>query len=524
MAGKPKRMSLIKQLLRLHKLGKGKKEISRNMNVSRNTVRSYLGKTSLMSANIDALLSLEDAELEGRFHSGNPAYTDKRFHQLKGKLEYFAKELERHGVTRKLLWQEYIEEFPGGYRSTQFYFHLNQHIAAINPSMVLEHKPGEQLFVDFAGKKLSTVDRETGEIIEHQVFVACLPYCDYSFAMAVRSQKTEDFLHAMACCLEDFGGVPELIVSDNLKSAVIKSDRYEPSINQAFEDFANHYGTCIVPARSKKPKDKALVENQVKLIYTRVYAKLRNQIFFELSSLNQAIKEKIRDHNQTRMQQKPFSREENFLANEKPLLRELPVEKYEMKYYRNLKVAKNNHIYLGADKHYYSVPYQHIGASAKVIFTRSLLRIFVDGRQVALHQRDNRHGSYSTVKEHLCSAHKHYLDRSPDYYCNRAKAKSDEFYQLVKETFSQARHPEQLYRTCDGFFKLQRNTEPEKFSKACLLALEIRNYSYHFLANVIKNNMTDFYEKTEKIEKTKSLPHHENIRGREYYLQTKLKF
>ncbi len=517
MAGKPKHMSEIKQLLQLHKQGKSKREITRLLDISRNTVKSYLGKLSLINVSTDSLLSLPNPELEALFHPGNPAYSDNRFEQLKGKLDYYTKELKRTGVTRKLLWQEYRQEYPAGYRPTQFYYHLSQHLSANNPSMVLEHKPGEKMFIDFAGKKLSTVDRQTGEIIEREVFVACMPYSDYSFAMAVRSQKIEDFLGALGNCLEDFGGVPELIVSDNLKSAVTKSDRYEPSVNQSFADFANHYETTIVPARAYKPKDKALVENQVKLIYSRVYAKLRNEIFFDLSSLNMAIKEKVRDHNQTRMQQKPFSREENFLANEKPLLKALTQEKFEQKYYRSLKVAKNNHIFLGIDKHYYSVPYIHIGATAKIIYTSTLVRIFIAGKQAAIHKRSFKPGSYSTVKDHLCSAHQHYLDRSPEYYCKRAKLKSDEFYQLICSIFTQAKHPEQLYRTCDGFFSLQRKTEPEEFRKACLLALDYKNCSYNFLKNIIKNKMTSYQEKTQN---SKPLPKHKNIRGKNYFIET----
>lgn len=256
-----------------------------------------------------------------------------------------------------LLWEEYRREYPGGYGHTQFFFHLSQQLVARRPSMVLEHCAAEKLYVDFAGKPLSYVDIQTGEIISCQVFVACLPYSDYSFAMAVKSQSVEDFLYALSCFLAELGGVPKILVPDNLKSAITKASRYEPDVNSVLDDFANHYKIAVVPARVRKPKDKALVENQVKLIYTRIYAKLRNQQFFDLTSLNQAIGEKIREHNQTRMQQKPYCREECFLADERHLLSPLPEQPFELKYYKELKVAKNNHIYLSQDKHYYSVPY-----------------------------------------------------------------------------------------------------------------------------------------------------------------------
>jgi transposase len=520
MAGKPKQMSQVKQLLQLHKQGKGKKAIARILDMSKNTVKSYLEKLSFLKMDLDELLLLDDPLLEAKFHSGNPAYSDNRFDQLKPKLDYYVEELKRAGVTRKLLWEEYRHESSSVYGLTQFCFHLNQHIKAQNPSMVLDHKPGEKLFVDFAGKKLSYVDQQTGEMIYCNVFVACMPHSDYSFVIAVKSQCIDDFLHALKCCLNELGGVPQVLVPDNLKSAITRANKYEPDVNRALEDFANHYGFTVIPARSYKPKDKALVENQVRLIYTRVYAKLRNVTYFDLASLNQGISEKTKDHNQTRMQQKPYSRQECFLANEKPLLGPLPATDFEIKYYRQYKVAKNNHVYLGQDKHYYSVPHIHIGANANVIYTRSMVYIYVANSQVAVHQRNNSPGRYSTQKEHLCSHHRHYLDRSPDYYLERARKKSARFHQLILEVFNQNRHPEQLYRTCDGYFNLQRSTEAEKFNRACAIAMEYKNYSCHFLSNLIKNNMTDY----QQSETEKSLPKHENIRGREYYEQLKLNF
>jgi len=267
-------------------------------------------------------------------------------------------------------------------------------------------------------------------------------------------------------------------------------------------------------------KDKALVENQVKMIYTRVYAKLRNHQFFDLASLNIAIREKIKDHNQTRMQQKPYCREERFLADERHLLGPLPEESFEMKFYRELKVAQNNHIYLTKDKHYYSVPFAYIGSQIKVIYTRSMVRIYAKSMQIAVHIRDYKIGGYTTNKDHLCSHHKHYLDRSPQYYIQIARGKSEPLYQLVQLIFEQQRHPEQLYRTCDGLLSLQRKTDPGIFSKACLMAIEHQNYTYKFVLNILKNKMTEQPEANPE----KPLPNHTNIRGKEYYTQSTINF
>lgn len=519
MAGKIIPMSQVKQLLRLHQQGMSKKAISEVVGLSRTTVRAYISTADALNESIDELLSLEDPRLEAKLHAGNPAYKENdRYAHFKSQLEYFVKELKRVGVTRQLLWKEYIASNPDGYRYSQFSHHICQHLKAAKPTMVLDHKPGEKLYVDFAGTKLSYIDPGTGEEIKCQVFVACLPYSDFGFAMAVRNQRIEDFIHALICCLQALGGVPVVLVPDNLKSAIVKADKYEPGVNRALEDFANHYGMSVVPARAGKPRDKALVENHVKLLYSRVYARLRNQRFFNLEALNEAIREKVLDHNQTRMQQKPYCREEKFIADEKPLLRPLPLQAYEIKYYKQLKVASNNHIHMGKDKHFYSVPYQYTGQKAKVIYTRSLVKIFVKGKQVAVHVRSYS-GGYSTQKEHLCSQHQHYLDRSPDYYIQRAeKTKSSAFFQLVKLIFEQDRYPEQLYRSCEGLFKLHRKVDPVSFEKACQIAIDHRNYSYQFINNLIANNMLD-----QEPAESKPLPRHENVRGKNTY-QTKLNF
>lgn len=516
MAGKLIPMSHIKQLLRLYQQGAGKKTIARTLDMSRNTVKAYLDTITELDESIDDLLNLDDPVLSRRLHAGSPAYKDARYSYLAEQLDYFTRELTRVGVTRKLLWEEYRSTQSDGYSYSQFCYHLSRLLATRRPSMVLTHCPADKLFIDYAGKTLSITDPDTGEISECQVFIACLPYSDYSFAMAVKTQTIPDFIHALVCCLKALGGVPKALVPDNLKSAIVKAHRYEPDVNRALEDLANHYHTTVVPARAGKPKDKALVENQVKLIYNRVYAKLRNQVFFDLGSLNRAIAEKVAEHNQTRMQQKPYCRTERFVAEEKPLLSPLPDTDFELKYYARYKVAQNNHIYLGADKHYYSVPYVHIGKTVQVIYTRSLVRMYWEGTLIASHPRDPRQGRYTTTAEHLCSQHQHYLKRSPEYYLRRAGKVSATLRELFDRIFARDRYPEQLYRTCDGLLSLARKTDPEAFSRACRIALEHQQYSWQFIDNLLKNNMTNQAEP----DNSNQLPKHDNVRGKEYYQQT----
>ncbi|MFV0346273.1 MAG: IS21 family transposase [Bacteroidales bacterium] len=521
MAGTPLNMSQVKQILQLHRQNKGRKTIARCLKISKATVKSYLDKLAGIKQSIDALLKLEDNELEKLFFSGNPAYKDDRFEVLNKLLDSYLRELKKTGVTRQVLWEEYRQQYPDGYGRSQFSYHIAQHLKKKNPSLPLSHEPGDKLFVDFAGKKLSYVDMETGEIIECQVFVACLPYSDYCFCIAVPSQTIDDFIYALKMCLEDLSGVPKALVPDNLKAAVTKADKYEPEINRTLQDFANHYNMAVVPARARKPQDKALVENQVKLIYSRVYARIRDMQFHSIGELNEAISEHTRKHNQTRMQKRDYCREEHFLSNEKHLLKPLPKNEFEIKYYKEYTLAQNNHILLGQDGHYYSAPYKYIGKKLKVIYTRSLVRIFYNREQIAVHKRDYRKNVYTTNKDHLCSTHLHYLKRSPEYYKRKAGELSESFSRFVELMFEQDVYPEQLYRSCDGLLSLQRNTDNLVFDKACRIAIEHENYKCGFVKNIIQNKMTSI-----KIEEPKSsLPKHNNIRGKEYYNnQLSLKF
>ena len=513
MAGKLTSMSSIKQLIQLHEAGVSNRQIARMLCLNKGTVNDYVRKLKSGGMCISGLLQLDDPVLAGKFSAGTAAFTDPRFHTFKELLPYFERELERKHVTRHLLWREYLEKHPSGYRYTQFCYHLNQQLTARRPTAVLQHEAGEKLFVDFAGDTLEYIDRETGEVITVQVFVACLPYSDYAFCMAVGTQSTDDFLYALSCCLEHLGGIPKIVVPDNLKAAVIKADRYEPELNRVMEDFANHYGLVVCPTRVRHPKDKARVENQVRIIYSRVYAKLRNQRFFSLEELNRALSEKTLEHNQTRMQRTDYSRQERFLSGEKEKLRPLPEILFEKKYYVELKVENNCFIRLARDKHYYSVPYVYIGEKVQVMYTRTLVKIYCRNSLVATHCRTVGVG-YTTVKEHLCSAHRFYRERSPAYYTEAAGKKSDVLRELITAIFDNANRPPELsYKTCDGLLSLCRKTEPDRFDKACRIAMDAGKYSYRFVQSLVVGKSLLM----EETENCKPLPKTENERGKHYY-------
>ncbi|WP_454060739.1 IS21 family transposase [Elizabethkingia ursingii] len=517
MAGKIIDMSKIKQLLRLHLSGYSNRKIALSLGLNKETVNRYVSRVKQDNLPIKALLGLEDPVLEYRLFGGHPAYSDHRFEHFKELLPYLEQEMRRKHVTLKLLWEEYIQDYPKGYSLTQFRFHYNQHTGARKNTTVLRdnYSPGEKLYVDFAGDTMHYVDIVTGELIKAQVFIACLPMSDYGFALAVPSQRSEDFIYALSRCFESLSGVSKILVPDNLKSAVIKSDRYEPSINKTLEDFANHYGCVVIPARPGKPRDKSLVEDQVKLFYNRVSAQLRNRTFYSLDELNAAIAEKMKAHNQKRMQQRPYSREEQYLALEKPALLPLPSKPFEIKSYSELKVGINGCIYLGRDKHYYSVPYQYTGSYVKIIYTRTLVKIFFKGECIATHKRDYKAGSYTLVKEHLASHSKAYRERSPSYYITKGKQALDELGEVIEKMFSTTQvPPETFYKSCEGLLHLHRTTDPILFRTACEIALRYRSYRYAFILNLIKS-------KCRGVEKQPIIKHpvndHGNIRGKEHF-------
>jgi len=513
MSKKVTRMSKVKQLLLMHRNGVSNRQIAMELGLDKETVNTYVRKVKSCNLSISALLSLDDPVLEGKFMAGNAAYKEARFEDFKALLPHFERELSRKHVTRKLVWETYIAEHPEGYRYTQFCFHLDQQLAARKPTAILEHHPGEKLYVDFTGDTLSYVDKETGEMHKVQVFIATLPYSNYTYIHAVSSQSTDDFLHALASCLGFFGGCPKILVPDNLKAAVIKSDKYEPELNAVMEDFANHYGFVVSPARAYKPRDKASVENSVKIVYHWVFARLRNRTFFSIEEINEAFTEEIMKYNQTRMQQKNYTREEKFLAEEKAALSPLPEKIFEKKYYAQLQVANNNCIYLKRDNHYYSVPYAYIGQKVTVIYTRTLVQIYCQREQIAVHQRVVGLG-YTTQSQHLCSSHQHYKDRSPLYYIQTAERRSATLRELFERIFEQSAVPETVFKRCDGLLSLQRKTDPALFERACQVAMDNNLLSYNFIKKIIETK-TCLINDTQN---QKPLPKHNNIRGKQYFI------
>lgn len=521
MAGKTKEMSKIKQLLLLKKDGVSNRKAARLLGMNKETANTYVNKAMADKLGIDGLLALDDPVLEYRLKGGNPAYSDHRFEVFRQLLPYLQEEMKRKHVTLKLLWQEYVAEHPDDHYSlTQFRYHYNQNTVASKnaPTTILAdmRTGGEKLFLDFTGDTMGYVCRETGEYVPCQTFVGSMPASDYGYLLFVPSQRTEDFVHATIQCLKFLGGVPKIIVPDNLKSAVIKTDRYEPSLNRVFEDMANHYGCVVLPARPVRPRDKTNVEGDVRLVYQRVFAELRNETFFSLEELNAAAAAKMKAHNQKRMQKHPFTREERFLAIDKPNLMPLPQTDFEIISYTDLKVSPNCCIYLGRDQHYYTVPYQHIGKKAHVAYTRSLVKIYVEGTLVATHRRDYAKGKYTIVEEHLASNSREYRALTPAKYIERADRVLKVLGDVMRHIFTSSTMPPKThYRTCDGLLNLQRSSDPLIFRTACETALKYGRCNYGFIRMLVESRCAGVAQ----AEPTQfGPPEHENIRGKSQFM------
>lgn len=519
MAAKTKTMSTVKQILRLFHQGKKIKFIARNCCVSKNTIKRYLQLQSTSGHSIEELLNLEDVALEAIFSSNIKAPESDRYRHLMDLMPYFLSELKRPHVTRTVLWQEYLTNNPDGYGFTQFAFHLANYQKNKTVSMVMEYAPGDVMFVDYAGKTLSYFEKSTGEEIKCQVFIATLGYSQKTYIQVFPSQKVIDFIDALNKCVIYFGGIPKAIVPDNLKSAVIKSDRYEPALNRVLEDWANHNNTTVLPARAVKPKDKSLVEGAVKTSYSRVYAPLRDSVFTSIYDLNQAVNVENEKHNGTKFQKKDYSRQQLFDSEEKLALLPLPQKVFTIKKYRTVTVQKNCYVYMGEDSHYYSVPMRFIGQKVELVYTINTVSIYHNHVLVAQHLRFFKKHGYSTISDHLPSYFNDYKDRSPGYYQNKAAAFNPELLTLMNLILAKKIHPELAYKSCDGLLSIARKTDNEVFTNACKLALLTEKYNYKYICEVISNGAAKNYTE-QPNEPVKPIPKHENIRGKEFFNQS----
>lgn len=517
MANRRITMNKVKEVIRLKEQSKLTiRAIARALNISRPAVDTYLTQFKATGLKYEDIKDRPDDKVKDLFVQKEP-YKSGKLKVLYSRFEYMAKELKRTGVTLQLLWEEYKQEYPDGYESSQFGYYYQKWRESLKVSMHIEHKAGDKMFVDFTGDHMSVFDRKTGQERKVEIFIAILGGSQLTYVEAVESQKKEDWIKANENALQYFGGSPNAIVPDCLKSAVTKANKYEPYINSEYADFARHYSTVILPARSRRPKDKALAENAVRISYMRIFAPLRNRVFYSLEELNEAIREKRNKHNGMKFQRMAISRQELFEEVEKNELTPLPVSKYEFKTILNLKIQYNYHVYLKEDNHYYSVPYIYLTNSEKnvtMIYTDSIVEIYHKNERIALHKRDRSTIKYSTLPEHMPPSHKFYSEWSPERMIKWGEKIGDKVKEMVEGMFNMAKHPEQAFKTCMGTLNLAKKYGNARLNNACGRALYFDSYSFNTIKNILKKGIDKI---SDEQEDEQPLPDHENVRGSNYY-------
>lgn len=508
-------MSKIREVIRLKsELDLSRRKIAEYLSISRPVVAQYLINFKKSGLSWSDVKSLSDDALLEALDCLN-RHKNSKYDELSSRFEYFSTELKRTGVKLYLLWEEYKSDKLAFYSYSQFCYHFQIWRNASVLTVHIDHKAGDKMFCDFTGKHLQITDWLTGAKSDVEVFVAVLGASQLTYVEAVASQQKEDWVSVNENALLYFGGVPAAIVPDNLKSAVTKADKYEPDINPTYHDFSQHYGTVTMAARPNKPKDKALAENAVGIVYSWIFAKLRDMTFFSLPDLNKAIHKELENYNNKPMQRLKKSRREIFNELEKNVLKPLPKERYEIRHFeKNKKVAFNYHVHLREDDHYYSVPYKYRTYRVDVIYTVNTVEIYHKGSRIALHKRvKNACGKYSTIPEHRHPKHKWLDNWSPERFTRWAAFQGDSVKEMVEIILNRAEYPEQAFKTCMGLLHLEKKYPSSRVNKACKRALSFEHYSFKGVKNILENGLENYCEQQTLF----PMPLHNNIRGKNYY-------
>jgi transposase len=502
-------MRQIREVLRLkYALKKPQRLISQACGVGKTTVQEYLRRAKAVGLGWPLPEGITEDDLERRLFPAEPVNPTGK---TPIPFQYIYEELKRPNVTLSLLWEEYKRAHPDGYQYSWFSERVFEYRARVNYSMRQEHKAGEKSFVDF-GDGLNIVDRATWKLIPTKIFVFVWGASKKIYAEATLKEDIPSWIKVNVNALEYSGCCPKAIVPDNLKAAVTKACRYEPEINHTFAEFAEHYGTAIMPARSGKPKDKPLAENGVKLAKRWILARLRNRTFFSLAELNAAIRIVTADLNARQMKKMGKSRDELFLSLDKPNALFLPDRPYEYAQWKKAKVNINYHICF--EKHDYSVPYTYIHKEVEIKATANVVEMYFKGQRICSHPRSQAEHQYSTVKEHMPPAHQKHLDWSPERILEWAGKCGTSVKTLVECIINSRRFPEQAYKSCLGIIRLRNHYTDKKLDAACARALRYRIYSYRGVKNILQNGLED--EQELKITSRAPL-RHENVRGPEYF-------
>lgn len=512
MANKRLSMRKVEDVLRL-KWGAGLsvRQIAKALGIGRATVSEYIARAEAAGLSWPLPEGMDAAELERRLfkQAGRPA---KHAH-AQPDFSAVHREMRGKGVTLNLLWQEYRERHGEGYSYSQFCERYARWKGHLDVVMRQPHRAGEKLFVDYAGQTAAVVDRTTGEMREAQIFVAVLGASNYTYAEATWTQQLPDWIGSHVRTLDFLQGVPEIIVPDNLRSAVSKARRYEPDLNPTYQDFATHYGVAVIPARVRKPRDKAKAEAGVLLVERWILARLRHQDFFSLAELNTAIATWLQRLNTHPFKKLQGSRRNHFDTIDRPALHPLPRAPYEYSEWCKARVAPNIHIEV--DGHYYSVPHALIKRQVDVRLSATIVEVLHNGQRVASHVRGRRRGGYTTVKTHMPESHQRYLDRTPERLLGWARKIGPATAAVIEQVLAARTHPQQAFNACFGVLRLSKGFGEQRLEAACARALIIGTVSYKSIASILEKGI-DQRPLPEPEQSTLPLEH-TNLRGSEYY-------
>ena len=505
------KMKHIRKIIELHELtGLSVREIKNALNLPKSTVGDYLKTWEAGNLTLEQLRVLNDDQIY-------TALFGTKDRKRSRPLPDFAKmntELKKKQVTRSLLWEEYREQHPDGLGYSQFCDHYLRWSKKVSVSMRQVHKAGEKLFVDYSGLTMEIIDHKTGEISKAEVFVTALGASGYSYAEASMSQKKQDFITSHIRAFRFYGGVTEVLVPDNLRSAVTRANWYDPDINESYQDMADHYGTVVVPARPYKPKDKSKAELSVKLVQRWILAKLRHRQFFSLHELNEAIWELLEDLNNRKMRHLNKSRRELFEELDQPALKALPERIYIYKDFKECKVNIDYHIQLEGD--YYSVPYQLAGKVVRARYTSTTVELYHEHKRVAVHPRGPGKGVAATITEHMASAHKAMAEWTPSKIISWGRRHGPSTGELFETIMAEKPHPEMGFRTCLGILSRARGEDHSIVEAVSRRMLELKLYRVKNFKNILSNK-TYSQAPDEPLEMTPPDSYHENVRGQKCY-------
>jgi len=502
-------MRKTRDVLRLSANGLSKRQIAVSLGLSATAAGDCIRRAREAGVAWPLAAELTDAALE-RLLYRSASLVEKRRPEPDWAMVH--RELKRAGVTLQLLWEEYRAAHPDGHGYSRFCQKYHEWKLRLSPTMRQTHVAGERLFVDYAGKTLEVIDGTTGEVRPAQLFVAVVGASSYTYAEASFTQSLSDWIGSHTRAFSFYNGVTAIVVSDNLKAGITRACFYEPAVNRTYAEMAAHYGTAIVPARPRRPRDKAKAEAGV-LVATRwIIAKLRNRQFFLLTDLNAAIRDGVTALNDRPSRHLGTSRRALFEGLERSALKPLPAEPYVFAEWKECRVGIDYHVEI--DKHYYSVPHHLLREKVWARITERTIEVFCRGTRVAAHVRSSSNREHTTVREHMPSSHRRYADWTPERLRQQAGEIGRHTSALVEIVLRERTHPEQGFRACVGILRLAKSYGRERLEAACSRALEIGARSYSSVNSILRNNLD---RKRPATPADGPAIAHDNIRGPTYF-------